>query len=376
MNEDKSSRYHRLKRQATVAGLALSAALLAALQFTPASGLLRDAAMAAAGAGPSHPLTVAGFVLAILVVQEAVALPLAFYSSFVLERRFGLSAEPFSTWIADHAKAALVGTAVALAGAQIVYATIDWWPSWWWVVSAGAFAAGIALLATLAPVLLLPLFYRFTPLDRESLRTRLESLSARAGVRVLGVYEWGLGEKTRRANAALVGTGRTRRVLLSDTLLAEYSEDEIEVILAHELGHHAHRDILHGLVLEGVLLCGAFSAAALALAGLWRPLGLLSPADVAGLPLLTLAGGIVPVLATPILNAISRRNERRADRYALALTNRPAAFVSAMRRLAAQNLAEERPSRAALILFHTHPPFEERIRSAAAFDPAPARSSA
>src|SRR5262249_34560255 len=144
-------------------------------------------------------------------------------------------------------------------------------------------------------------------------------------------------------------------------------DDEIEVILAHELGHHAHRDIRHGLLIESVIVLAAFAAAATALQLFWQPLALQSPADVAGLPLLMLAGGIVMLLATPFVNARSRRNEHRADRFALELTERPDAFVSAMRRLAAQNLAEARPSAATLWLFHTHPPFEQRIEAARTF---------
>jgi STE24 endopeptidase len=213
----------------------------------------------------------------------------------------------------------------------------------------------------------LPMFYRFKPLDRETLRSRIESLSRRAGMPVLGVYEWGLGDKTRRANAALVGMGQSRRILLSDTLLAHYTDDEIEVILAHELGHHAHRDIRNGLVLESLLIALACAAAAVALQVLWRPLHLAGPTDVAGLPVMLLAAGIVSLLTTPALNAWSRRNEHRADRFALKLTERPDAFVSAMRRLAAQNLAEERPSATTLWLFHTHPPIEQRIQAARSF---------
>ena len=215
--------------------------------------------------------------------------------------------------------------------------------------------------------MLLPLFYRFKPLDRATLRSRIESLSARAGVPVLGVFEWNLGDKTTRANAALVGTGRSRRILLSDTLLAHYTDDEIEVILAHELGHHAHRDIRNGLVIESLLIALACAAAAGALHVLWGPLRLAGPTDVAGLPLLLLAAGVVSFLTTPVLNAWSRRNEHRADRFALKMTERPDAFVSAMRRLAAQNMAEERPSATTLWLFHTHPPFEQRIQAARAF---------
>jgi STE24 endopeptidase len=184
---------------------------------------------------------------------------------------------------------------------------------------------------------------------------------------VLGVYEWGLGDKTRRANAALVGSGRTRRVLVSDTLLAEYSDDEIEVILAHELGHHAHRDMLTVLVLEALVIAGALGVAAVVQRTAGAAFGLIAPADVAGLPLLVLSGSAFVLVATPLVNWVSRHHERRADRFALDLTQRPAAFVSAMRRLGAQNLAETNPSTLSLWLFHSHPPVEQRIAAARAF---------
>jgi Zn-dependent protease with chaperone function len=367
LNEDKAARYHRLKRRAAVLTVALNATLLALVLESGASAWLRDLAMHAAGAGSDAPATVAIFVVLLAVTQSAVSLPLTFYDGFLLEQRYGLSSESRGDFIRDHLKAALVNIGFALAGAEVVYAAMRAWPRAWWLASSSAIACGIALLAGLAPVVLLPLFYRFRPLDRDDLQERLTALSHRAGVRVLGVYEWGLGAKTRRANAALVGSGRTRRVLVSDTLLAEYSDDEIEVILAHELGHHAHRDMLKALLVEAALIVSALGLSALALHLLWRPLALVRPSDVAGLPLLILAAGALMLCATPILNLLSRHHERRADHYALELTARPAAFVSAMRRLGTQNLAETNPSRLALWLFHSHPPVEQRISAAREF---------
>jgi STE24 endopeptidase len=366
MNEDKSARYHRLKRRSALLSLLMTAGLLAGLLVSGGSALMRDIATDVGGSWPA--VAVAIYVLVLACLQEILTFPVSFYRSFTLERQYGLSSEPFAAWMRDHVKSLLVAGVLSLAGAEIVYAALGRWPRWWWAASAVAFIAATVLLAKLAPIVLLPIFYRFKPLARDALKDRLIALSRRAGVAVLGVYEWGLGEKTRRANAALVGTGRTRRILVSDTLLQQYSDDEIEVILAHELGHHVHGDIAKGLFLEVALLGFCFYAAAAALNTWWRSLGLTSPADVAGLPLLLLAGGAASLVATPVVNALSRFNERRADRYALTMTGQPSAFVSAMRRLGTQNLAEARPSRAALWLFHTHPPMSERIEAARAFD--------
>ena len=347
----------------------VTALLLAGFLLSGASAAVASRARHIAGAtsGEYSAAAVALYVVAFAVVQELVAFPLALYRGFILERRYGLSTESLAAWLSDHLKAGALGLTLGLGGAEVVYASLWVTPVWWWLLSAASFVVVMVVMAKVAPLVLLPLFYRFTPLTRESLRARLVSLSERAGVGVLGVYEWGLGEKTRRANAALVGTGATRRILVSDTLLAEYSDDEIEVILAHELAHHVHYDILTGLAAEVLLLVAAFFAAATALAFWWPLLGLHAPNDIAGLPLLLLAGGAVSLAATPWVNALSRWNERRADRYALTLTRQPAAFISAMRRLALQNLAEERPSRAALWLFHTHPPIEQRIEAARTF---------
>ena len=366
MNEDRSTRYHRLQRRTAWVGLATQLAggitLLGALSIP-----LRDAAVQLTGTPSQTLATVLVYTGALFVLAEFVSLPSRFYRTFILERRYGLSAVPFRSWIRDHVKAFAIGFIISLAAAAIVYSAMAAWPRWWWAASAVAFILATLILARVAPVLLMPLFYRFKPLDREVLRARLETLSARAGLPVLGIYEWGLGEKTTRANAALVGTGRSRRILLSDTLLSDYTDDEIEVILAHELGHHAHRDIRTGLLLEAAMIAMSMGAAAVALGASWRPLGLNGPADVAGLPLLLLVAGLVSLVARPGLNALSRRNEHRADRFALELTERPDAFVSAMRRLASQNLAEARPSPTTLWLFHTHPPFEQRIQAAKSF---------
>jgi STE24 endopeptidase len=364
VNEDKAARFHRLGRRAAWLTLLVNVCVMAVLLPGGLSVVLRDAAAWITRSSPTSLQAVAVLTMLLLVAIEVTNLPIAFYRTFVLDHRYGLSAIPLRSWTIDHLKAVVVGVILAIGGAEVVYITLSRWPRWWWLVSAAAFVAALLVVARLAPVLLLPIFYRCKPLDREGLRARLETLSARAGVPVLGVYEWGLGGNTSRANAALVGTGRSRRVLLSDTLLADYTDEEIEVILAHELGHHAHRDIRNGLLLESILVLISLAAASVVVNALWARLHLQGPADPAGLPLILLSAGAVSLLTRPALNALSRRNEHRADRFALRLTERPDAFESAMRRLAAQNLAEARPSAATLWLFHTHPPFDERIRAA------------
>jgi len=354
-----------------VVSLATSVAVLGGLVVTGWSVALRDAAGAAAARFAPHsltaPATVLFYVAFLAIVNEAVGMPLAIYSGFALERRYGLSNERLNGWLRDQAKALAIGLVLGSAAAELIYWLIRTSPDRWWLSGGALFTLIIVGITNLAPVLLLPLFYTVKPLDRDALRSRLMALADRAGARVLGAYEWGLGDKTKKANAALAGIGGTRRILVSDTMLAEYSDDEIEVVLAHEIAHHVHGDIWKGIVFESALLVLGFYLASVVLRAAAAPAGLLGVDDVAGLPLLMLAAGAVSVVMVPVAHAMSRAFERSADRFALNLTRNPNAFISAMRRLAAQNLAEEHPSRVVQWLFYSHPPIRDRIAAAQAF---------
>lgn len=364
MTETKSTRYHRRRRRADFAGTVMVGGFLLLLSLSGAATLLRSGFewLMAWMPGASGPL-VAGaiFVAGLVATVHALELPVAWYQGYWLERRYGLSTQILPHWLADHVKAVTASSAVLVAGLATVYACMALWPTGWWLPTAASFTLAMVLLARLAPVVLLPIFYRVRPLRRESLSARLVQLAAKAGTPVLGVYEWVIGGHTNKANAALAGIGRSRRILLSDTMLEAYSDDEIEVVLAHELAHHVHRDLWLGMALRTVtLVAGAYLAAQVVrLATPW--LGLRTPVDVASAPLLLLVAGAWSFALLPLANAMSRAQERRADRFALRLTGNPGAFVTAMRRLGHQNLAEDRPSALARWLFYSHPPLPERI---------------
>jgi STE24 endopeptidase len=371
VNEDKASRYHRLKRQASVVSLLWSVVLLGGLAATGWSTALRDSAEALAGlvapASWSAPATVLVFVVLLSCLNEIVGLPLGFYSGLYLERQYELSKETFAGWLADQAKSFAIGVTLAIVATELLYGFIRSSPDRWWLSAGLVFTLLIVGLTNLAPVLFLPIFYSVKPLDREALRARLLALAERAGASVLGAYEWGLGEKTRKANAALAGLGSTRRILVSDTMLADFSDDEIEVVLAHEIAHHVHGDIWKGIAFESAMIVAGFYLASLVLRAMAAPTGLRGVDDIAGLPLLLLAAGAVSLVMVPAAHAMSRAFERKADRFALQLTRNPGAFISAMRRLGAQNLAEDNPSKLAQWLFYSHPPVRDRIADARSF---------
>jgi Zn-dependent protease with chaperone function len=352
-----------------VISLAWGILLLGGLVWTGWHITLRDAAADVAARLPvswQPGAIVLCYVVFLSLLNEVGSLPLSFYSGFFLERRYDLLNETFGGWLRDQAKSFGIGLVLAGGAAGLIYWCIRRSPEHWWVSAGLMFTLLIVGLTNLAPVVLLPLFYTVKPLNRDALRTRLLALADRSGARVLGAYELGLGGKTKKANAALAGLGGTRRILVSDTMLAEYSDDEIEVVLAHEIAHHVHGDIWKGIVFDSVLIVAGFYLASQVLLALAGAAGLRGVDDVAGLPLLLLAAGAVSVVMVPAAHAISRAFERSADRFALDLTRNPVAFISAMRRLGAQNLAEEDPSRFVQWLFYSHPPMRDRIASAQA----------
>jgi STE24 endopeptidase len=339
--------------------------LLAAIVLSGTSTAIRTSVESIVGASLVPLVTLYIFVVAAL--SELVHLPFAFYQGVVLERRYGLSTETTRRWLTDHLKAAaLILAALMTAGVFVAWLLRSSPPLWWFLASIG-FAAALVLLARFAPVCLLPLFYDVRPLARDALRERLLTLAENAGTPVLDAYEWRVGDRTTKANAALVGIGRTRRILVSDTLLAAHSDEEIETVFAHELAHHVYGDIWSALALEITVVTLACYLADGVLSSFAIPLGLHGKADIAGLPLLVLTGGVVSLALAPLANVLSRAHERRADRYALETTKNSEAFISAMRRLAATNLAEERPSKFVELLFHTHPPTAARIEEAKAW---------
>jgi len=362
MNEDKAARYHRIRRRVSVLSTSTAALVLLVVLATGMSGALRDAA-GALTAG-SFSLTVAVYTIWLALLVDAVQLPLRYFQLVTLERRYGLSTETAAHWWQNHLKASGMALLFGVGVAEAMWHFLRVLPDWWWVTAAASFSLVLVSLAHVAPVVLPRVFDGYGPLDRPKLHERLVALADRAGTGVAGVFTWRLAGRTRKANAALAGIGRTRRILLSDTLLADHSDDEIEVIVAHELGHHVHRDIWSGMGLEILLTTFGFYCADLVLTYASATFGLTGKADVAGMPLLILAAGAVSLVFLPVANALSRAHERRADRYALEMTGNAPAFVSAIRRLGATNLAEEQPSAVVEALFHSHPSVAARVAAA------------
>jgi Zn-dependent protease with chaperone function len=314
--------------------------------------------------GPREALLLAAYVVSLTAAGVVLNLPLGYYGSFVLPHRFGLSVQTNRGWAMDALKGALLGVAQSLVVAYAVFALLRLSPDWWWLWAALVLTLFGVVLANLAPVLIVPLFYRLRPLADEGLRGRLAALAEGAGTRVRGVYVMDLSRRTRAANAVLMGWGNSRRILLGDTLLAGFTPDEVAAVLAHELGHHVHRDLWRGIVLEGGLTVAALWLADRIGRAVAPALGMEGLADVAALPLLLLVGSALFVLALPVTTGYSRRREAAADAFAVRVTGDAGAWKGALRRLADMNLAEVDPPPWVEWLLYTHPSIRHRLEAA------------
>jgi len=293
-------------------------------------------------------------------------LPLGYYSGFVLPHRFDQSNQNLKDWIMDQIKGLAIGAPLGLILLELLYLALRLTGDLWWLWTAGGLLVFNVLLINLAPVLIMPLFNKYVPLgdEHQELADRLLNLAERAKTKVRGVFKFDMSKRTKSANAALTGIGNTRRIVLGDTLIDEFSTDEIETVLAHELGHHVHNDIPL-LVTFGILSTTlALYLASLGLNWAIGTFGFTSPADIAALPALGLIMGIYDFLTMPLNNAISRWREGMADDYALQATGKYEAFASAFTRLANQNLGEIDPEKWVVLMFYSHPPLGERIEKA------------
>ena len=302
----------------------------------------------------------------LILLSKLISAPLEYYG-FRLEHRYHLSNQRTRSWLWDEFKGLLVGLIFTTVIVELLYLLIRH-VQHWWLVAWAMFLGLFVLLAQLAPVVLFPIFYKFEPMDNEELRKRLVLLGERAGTRVRGVYKWKLSEKSKKANAALTGLGATRRIILADTLLDNYSDDEIEAVLAHELGHHVHRHIFKSILVQaGITLFGFWLVSEILRYAVDRWNMFETMSDFANLPLLVLVSTVLSFLLMPALNAYSRFNERQADRYCFQSVAGVESFISAMTKLADQNLAEKTPSRWVEWFFHSHPAIAKRIAAAQAW---------
>ncbi len=356
--QKQAKEYARTNRYLTFADLALAGILLLLLVFGGFSTRLTEFLNL-----PVVPSAVI-YLIILIAAYGVISLPIIYYRGFVLSRRYGLSNQNLTGWLSDLIKA---GALMLILGAAVIAASywfITLLPQLWWLFAWGFAVLASLILSILAPLVIVPLFFNMKPLANTELKERLEHLVRRAGVEVGGFYNIEFSSKSTTANAAMMGVGRTKRIVLSDTLLSQYSAPEIEVIMAHEMGHNRHRDMLRLFVFQSAILLVTFYAAGMIFKALIEPLGFSALSDVSAFPMLILIFSAVSLPLSIIATGYGRCVEAEADAYALELTNDPNSFISAIVKLTNQNLAEAEPSRWVELLLYDHPSYRSRLEYA------------
>jgi STE24 endopeptidase len=354
-------RYSSLKRSLYFLELGFSAVFLAIVAFT---GLSRYISSLFANLPPV--VKVVAYFILLMLAYAIVTAPLSYYSNYILPRRYGLSRQNMYEWFADALKGGVISLVLGSGILAAVYWLMDNSPTWWlwaWLV---AMVVSL-ILSILAPIVILPMFFKTKLIPPGELRTRLEELASKAGLKLKGIYSVEFSTKTSTANAALMGVGRTRRIILSDTLTDTYSIDEILMVMGHEMGHQRHGDTLRLFAFQGSILLGTFYVTDILMRWLTGVLGYAAIADANALPLFVLIVGALGIITGPVLAAFSRYLESQADLYSLELTGNTRAFISAMSKLTDQNLSEANPPRWVEILMDDHPSYRQRVDMARHF---------
>jgi STE24 endopeptidase len=313
------------------------------------------------GLNANYYLQLTGYLLAFLIGYSLVLLSLDFYNDVILERRYNLSNQTIAGWFVRSVKAWALSAALVVLSFNLLYALFRLLPDGWWIAASLGWSVLLILMSKITPAVIVPLFYKLRPLTDRDLANRLLALAQRCGVRIARVFEIRLSKETKKANAAVVGLGSERRIVIGDTLLDLCSHDEIEAVFAHELGHVALR---HSWKLLGVAAASSvagFYILHLLYGRLATAVGFEGPSDIAAVPLLMLWIMILDLISKPFLAVLSRRFEKQADLFLLDKIEKPESLASALNKLAGRNLADPEPSRLVELLFYTHPPIAKRI---------------
>ena len=337
--------------------------LLSAYQFTGASTTLAQGLSARFGESMWW-LTNAAYTAVSVFGFAAFMAPFSYYSGYVLEHHYGLSKESFGDWMGDFIKSLLIDLALAAVLFSVIYALLRWMPDFWWLAAAVFYILFAVVLSTIAPVVIMPLFHKFEPLEEGELTQAVRSMMDEAGIQVVGVFKWGLEEKTTTANAAFAGFGKTKRIILGDTLLTKYTQDEILAILAHEIGHYKNRDTMRLMATSAVLALAGFYVAHHCLVALTGFFDISEIYDIGAAPIFIFSLFIFSLVSMPFANMHSRRREFAADAYAIKAMGSPDALVSAFEKLADQNLSNKEPAAWIEFLLHSHPSMSRRIERA------------
>ena len=303
------------------------------------------------------------FVLALGIISSVLFSPFNYYTGYFLEHKYNLSNQTFISWILDSAKGALVGILIGIPILAAFYFVIRKFGIIWWVPFGCVLFIFSVVLAQIVPVIILPLFYKVTPLENELLKEKIMKLCSEANLKISNFFKFNMSKNTKKANAAFTGLGKTKRILLADTLLDNYSEDEIETVIAHELGHYKKKHIIKNLFIGTFSSFLIFFLIAYLHYATLRWFGFNSILQISSFPVLVIWASLIGIVQAPISNIISRKFEYEADNYAVIATNKPEAFLQTLEKLTNQNLGDLEPHPFVEWFFYSHPSIENRIKN-------------
>lgn len=363
LDKDKQQQARRYEKENRLLGLAnmiLSLVILLVFFFSGLSAEL-------AGCWPSHSL-VWTFLVYMTVFQTGMfllGLPLSYYSGYVHEHKWGFSNHTFTSWMWEKVKSFLLGLVLILLVMGVLFWILAVYPQWWWLIAGLAMAMFSVIFVTLFPIVVLPLFNKYTPIENEELTSALEKILSRGGLQSSGFFKEDMSRQTKKENAFLAGLGKTRRVVLGDNLMDNMTVPEIESVIAHEVGHYKYRHIWKNIAVGSLQQLVVFYLVHLAMQSMFPEFLDSTRVNLTLFPLLLiLIGGIGSLLFGPLSNAFSRSLESQADRYALANIPQKEAFQTAMAGLANRNLANAYPEWWVKFLYYSHPPIGERLQAA------------
>ncbi|OHD65876.1 MAG: hypothetical protein A2176_03440 [Spirochaetes bacterium RBG_13_51_14] len=361
LRESREKAYNRIKLRLTITDIILNGVIIAVLAFSGISPLLVNTL---AGYISSDYLIFFAFITTVGIIYTIINVPFDFYGGYIVEHRFNLSNQTFPAWLFEKIKGAAVGIVISVPVALAFYFFLKATGWFWWIYFSTVVFLVSVFIARVAPVIIFPLFYKFKELESDEIKLKIESLLGRQDITIRGIYAFNLSKDTKKANAGFTGIGRSKRVIISDTLIEHFTTNEIAVVFAHEMGHYQKRHIVKSILIgaAGVylsfFLCNQIYRLTLG------SLGFHNAYDIAAVPVLFFYLTLVSLITMPLSNALSRKYEREADRYALEITGDRDSFISSMEKLADMNLADRDPNPVTEFMFYSHPSIKKRIEFA------------
>jgi len=357
---ENEKQYNKIKLRLSIIDLVLDLLLVTVLAFSGISVFIAGLASVTGNIYVDFLV----FIMIIGVCFSLIGLPFDFYGSYIIEHRFGLSNQTIFKWIWERVKSTLVGLLIGVPVSLVFYFLILRMGDIWWIYFSCFIFIISVFLARIAPVVIFPLFYKFTKLEDDDLRSRLELILSEVKIDIKCIFSFNMSKNTKKANAGFTGLGKSKRIILSDTLLEKFTPEEIAVVFAHEAGHYKHRHIIKNIIFSTVIIFASFYICSLLHSFTIKSMGFEHIYTLAALPALVFYLTLAGLIMMPVTNSISRKYEFQADEYAIKITSDIDSFVSTMEKLAEINLADKDPHPVVEFFLYSHPSIKRRIEFA------------